>query len=130
MSASKDNLRTPTTDPSDRHIRPTSTAARRRLAQSTIVENNGVGINVTDGAGASFLEGSQLTVTGNGKGLVGDGAGTLTILSDPAKPSSIVDNAVVDVDLKFGTRATFQGVTIGSITCDATVLSRGTTVCP
>ena len=27
-------------------------------------------------------------------------------------------------------RATVEGVTIGTITCDATVLSRGTTVCP
>jgi hypothetical protein len=62
-------------------------------------------------------------------GLLADGAGTLTIQSDPAKLSSIVDNGT-DVDLKSGTRATFDGVTIGTITCDATVLSRGTTVCP
>jgi hypothetical protein len=58
-----------------------------------------------------------------------DGAGTLTMVSDPSKPSSI-DNNGTDVDLKFGTRATVEGVTIGTITCDATVLSRPATVCP
>jgi hypothetical protein len=34
------------------------------------------------------------------------------------------------VNLRFGTRATFDGVTIGSITCVTTVLSEGSTVCP
>jgi hypothetical protein len=34
------------------------------------------------------------------------------------------------VDLRFGTRATLAGVAVGTIVCDATVLSRGTTVCP
>jgi hypothetical protein len=32
------------------------------------------------------------------------------------------------VELKFGTRATLQGITIGTILCDETVLSRGTTL--
>ena len=68
-------------------------------------------------------------VTGNPVGLSADGAGPVTILSESATPSSISGNTL-DVDLKFGTRTTFKGVTIGSITCDSTVLSRGTTVCP
>jgi nitrous oxidase accessory protein NosD len=93
-----------------------------------IIENNQVGMNFESGAGASF-QGGPLTIRNNGVGLLADGAGTFTVQSDPAKVSSIVDNGT-DVDLKFGTRATFDGVTIGSITCDATVLSRGTTVCP
>jgi hypothetical protein len=93
-----------------------------------LIENNGVGINAMHGAGFIF-QGGQLTVTNNGVGLVGDGAGTLTIDSVPATPSSISGNGL-DVSLAFGTRATFEGVTIGSITCDPTVLSRGTTVCP
>jgi hypothetical protein len=58
-----------------------------------------------------------------------DGAGTLALASIPTNPS-VVENNGTDVDLTFGTRATFDGVTIGTITCDATVLSRGTTVCP
>jgi hypothetical protein len=93
-----------------------------------VIENNGVGINAQQGAGFN-LQGGQLTVTNNGVGLAGNGAGTLTIGSVPATPSSISGNGL-DVRLAFGTRATFQGVTIGSITCDTTVLSQGTTVCP
>jgi hypothetical protein len=93
-----------------------------------VIEHNQVGLNFESGAGTS-VEGGPLTIRNNGTGLLGDGAGTLTIRSDPSKPSSIVDNGI-DVDLKFGTRATFDGVTIGKITCDATVLSRGSTVCP
>jgi hypothetical protein len=61
--------------------------------------------------------------------LLADGADTVTIQSDPSTPSSIENNGT-DVDLRFGTRATFQDMAIGTITCDTTVLSRGTTVCP
>jgi Right handed beta helix region len=93
-----------------------------------VLENNRIGLNFESGAGASF-QGGPLTIRNNGTGLLADGAGTLTIQSDPSQTSSIMDNGI-DVDLKFGTRATFDGVTIGKITCDATVLSRGTTVCP
>jgi hypothetical protein len=65
----------------------------------------------------------------NQTGLLGDGAGTLTLVSVPPNPSAITNNGT-DVDLKFGTRVTFGGVTIGTIVCDTTVLSRGSTVCP
>jgi hypothetical protein len=70
-----------------------------------------------------------LSIQNNGTGMSADGAGTLTLASIPTNPS-VVENNGSDVDLRFGTRATFDGVTIGTITCDATVLSRGTTVCP
>src|SRR5882724_3029096 len=93
-----------------------------------VIENNQIGLSFESGAGASF-QGGPLTLRNNGVGLLADGAGTLTMVSDPSKLSSIVDNGT-DVDLKFGTRVTFGGVTIGTITCDATVLSRGTTECP
>jgi hypothetical protein len=85
-------------------------------------------VSAEQGAGA-FFRSVRLTVKGNGVGLSGDGAGTLTVLADPAVPSVISGNTL-DVNLVFGTRAHFQGVTIGSIACDATVLIRGTTVCP
>ena len=62
--------------------------------------------------------------------LLADGAGTLTLVSGPVESVQHPNNNGTDVDLRFGTRATFDGVTIGSITCDATVLSRGSTVCP
>ena len=98
------------------------------VVENNGVGNNGVGIRVEQGTGVLF-QGGQLTVTGNPVGLLADGAGTVTILWDSATPLSISGNTL-DVDLKFGTRTTFEGVTIGSITCDSTVLSRGTTVCP
>jgi len=47
-----------------------------------------------------------------------------------SNPSSITGNTTVDVDLRFGTRATLGEVTIGTIVCETTVLSRGSTVCP
>jgi hypothetical protein len=83
------------------------------------------------GEGGSALIIGGLTVQSNQiGGLLADGAGTLTLVSQTSNPSSIENNTGTDVDLRFGTRVTFGGVTIGSITCDATVLSRGTTVCP
>jgi hypothetical protein len=73
-----------------------------------------------------------LMVQHNQTGLLGDGAGTITLVSIPPNPSAITTNDT-DVDLKFGTCVTFDGVTLGTITCDATVLSRdaaGNPVCP
>jgi hypothetical protein len=94
-----------------------------------VAENNEIGLSFVQNANGIF-QGGPLTVRNNhSQGLLADGAGTLIVESNPAKPSRIEQNGT-DVDLRFGTRATFQGVTIGSITCDATVLSRGTTVCP
>jgi hypothetical protein len=93
-----------------------------------VLENNvAAGLNLIEGARAVITGG--LSVQNNATGVLADGAGTLTLVSIPPNPSAIQNNGT-DVDLKFGTRATFDGVTIGSITCDATVLSRGTTVCP
>jgi len=92
-----------------------------------VIENNVVGLDL-------FLDGTALlvgglTVRNNGTGVRGDGAGVLTFISIPPNPSAITGNGV-DVDLRFGARATFDGVDVGTITCDSTVLSRGTTVCP
>jgi hypothetical protein len=53
---------------------------------------------------SDLFPGGPLTVRNNGVGLLADGDGTLTILSDASMPSSIVDNGT-DVDLKFGTPA-------------------------
>jgi hypothetical protein len=98
------------------------------IGPTFVVEGNGVGINVGQGAGV-LLQGAQLSVKNNGVGLSADGAGTVTILSGGPTPPVISDNSV-DIDLKFGTRATFDGVVAGSIACDNTVLSRGTPTCP
>jgi hypothetical protein len=94
-----------------------------------VLENNSVGLQLEGGSGAR-IAGGPLTVRNNVTGVLADGAGTLTLTSDPASPSSITNNSTFDLDLTFGTRATVDGVTIGTIRCDATVLSRGSTVCP
>jgi hypothetical protein len=98
-------------------------------AAKFMLENNQQnGLNVGGGGSALIIGG--LTVQNNQTGLLADGAGTLTLVSVPSNPSSIQNNIGTDVDLRFGTRATIDGVTVGTITCDTTVLSRGTTVCP
>ena len=92
-----------------------------------VIENNGVGLDF--GLDGTALLVGGLTVRNNGTGVRGDGAGVLTFISIPSNPSAITGNGV-DVDLRFGARATIEGVDVGTITCDSTVLSRGTTVCP
>jgi Right handed beta helix region len=93
-----------------------------------VIENNGVGLNFALD-GTAFFRGG-LTVRNNGTGVrTTDGAGVLWFISIPSNPSAITGNGV-DVDLRFGARATIEGVEVGTITCDSTVLSRGTTVCP
>jgi hypothetical protein len=92
-----------------------------------VIENNPVGLNFGPAGGAVIVGG--LTVRNNKTGILADGAGPLTFVSIPPNPSAVTGNGT-DVDLLFGTRATFGGATIGTITCDKTVLSRGTTMCP
>lgn len=91
------------------------------------IQNNGIGVLAVEGS--QILSIGGFNITGNGVGLVGDAAGTLTIVSTPPNPSAIQDNGQ-DVVLSFGTRATFSDIAIGSISCDATVLVRGSTTCP
>jgi hypothetical protein len=91
------------------------------------LENNTVGMSVGLGSQVHIFGG--LTVQGNGTGVLADGAGTLTLASPPANPSTITGNGM-DVSLGFGTRSTIDGVTIGTLVCDGTVLSRGTRTCP
>jgi hypothetical protein len=79
--------------------------------------------------GSQVLIAGGLTVQNNGTGVLADAAGPLTLTSVPANPSAITGN-VTDMRLQFGTRSTIDGVTIGTMVCDATVLSRGTKTCP
>ena len=87
------------------------------------IENNVVGLDFRLGGGAIFRGG--LNVRNNGTGVrTADGAGVLWFISIPPNPSSITGNGT-DVELSFGARATFDGVAVGTITCDPTVLIRG-----
>jgi hypothetical protein len=91
------------------------------------LENNTVGMSV--GLGTNLLIRGGLSVQGNATGVLADGAGTLTLGSIADNPSTITGNGT-DMRLLFGTRSTIEGVTIGTLSCDATVLSRGTKICP
>jgi hypothetical protein len=92
-----------------------------------VIENNVVGLDFAFD-GTAIIRGG-LMVRNNGTGVRGDDAGVLTFISIPPNPSALTGNGV-DVDLRFGARSTIEGVGVGTITCDSTVLSRGTTVCP
>jgi Right handed beta helix region len=91
-------------------------------------QNNAVGLNFGSGGSAILIGG--LNVRNNDTGLLADNATTLTLVSIPPNPSAIQNNKTTDVDLRFGTRSTINGVAIGTLKCDATVLSRGSKVCP
>jgi hypothetical protein len=97
-------------------------------AAKLVVENNPIGMQ--------FLQGSSATITGGLNvrnnaftGIEADNAAGLTFASIPPNPSAIQSNGT-DVKLTFGTKSTINGVIVGTIVCDSTVLSRGTTVCP
>ena len=59
------------------------------------------------------------------RGVAADDGSSISISN-----STITGNWVNDVVLTFGSRASLYGGTIGTITCDGTVLSRGDHVCP
>lgn len=92
------------------------------------LQHNPIGLLLDVQSGVFFVGG--LTALHNGIGLSASGASTLTVVSVPGNPIVIKDSDDVDVDLTFGTRATFQGAEVVTIRCDDTVLIRGTTTCP
>ena len=93
-----------------------------------VFRNNRIGMFFDAGCSA-LVNPARLTVQNNGTGILADGASILSFVTDPPNGSAITGNET-DVILKFATRATFQGIVIGTIVCDKTVLTRGTTVCP
>ena len=62
-----------------------------------------------------------------GTGLVADNGAGVTLVN-----STLTGNTVRDLQLTFGARADLQSLTIGTYTCDATVLVRGNSgiACP
>jgi len=97
-------------------------------ASRLVVENNPIGMQFLQGSTATIIGG--MNVRNNAlAGIEADNATGLTFVSIPPNPSAIQSNGT-DVILRFGTKSTINGVAVGKIICDATVLSRGTTVCP
>ena len=97
-------------------------------AAKFVVENNLIGMHVEQGASAIIS--GEMNVKNNAiAGIKADNASGLTFLSVPANASTILYNGT-DMILGFGTKSTIDGVTVGTIGCDGTVLSGGTKVCP
>jgi hypothetical protein len=112
-----------------------------------ISQNSANGVEVNGNASLRLSGGT--TVRGNaarGILLVNDAHGDLTNITvqdngspgiDASDSSLTVNTSTIsgnrgtsDVTLSFGTRASLNGNTIGTITCDGTVLDRGSTLCP
>ena len=93
------------------------------------LQGNAVGLSL--GIESSILSIGGIQAANNGTGILADGGGSLALAPNQPNPSVVQGNRNADVDLRFGTRATVVGVTIGkSLKCDGTVLSSGTTKCP
>ena len=92
-----------------------------------LIENNEVGMSLGQGSNVVIVGG--LSVRNNTTaGIVADDS-SLTLVGAPPNPSSITGNAL-DLDFRFGTRATFEGVTFATRECEPTVLARGIAGCP
>ena len=91
-------------------------------------DNNGNGIVVRNAS--SLRVSNQAEVISNGNGATGliadDGSDVILVNSD------ITGNSGQDIQLSFGSRADLQTSTFSSLSCDATVLVRGTSevTCP
>ena len=97
---------------------------------STVVatDNQRHGLSTFVGGKIDLSGDSQITSQRNSQvGLFADNGGSVRV-----SKSTLTHNGTTDVALSFGTRAEFTQNTIGTITCDATVLMRGGTgtVCP
>jgi hypothetical protein len=101
-------------------------------AVQVAASGNRVGVYL--GMGSRVLAHGGLTVQNNETGVLADGGDVLNVNASaapiPPAPSSITANGV-DVDLRFGSRAIFGNeLTLGTMKCDKTVLSRGSVACP
>jgi hypothetical protein len=90
-------------------------------------DNTGNGIVVRNGSTLRVSNQAKVISDHNGtSGLVADdGAGIVLVNSE-------IENNSVDIQLAFGSRADLQTLTFGTVTCDETVLVRGTSgiTCP
>jgi hypothetical protein len=88
-----------------------------------VISNNVVnGLRVADN---SSIFATGISVTGNtGGGMAVDDS------TSNVSNSVFTGNGGSDINASFGSRLTLNTNTIGPITCDGTVLSRGSTMCP
>jgi hypothetical protein len=98
------------------------------FAGTILLENNPEGLTLAVGSAMAVFPTGNLTIQGNTTaGLTADNASTIRLIEG----ATITGNGT-DVVLLFGSNGTFNGNTIGTITCDETVLLRGDTgvTCP
>jgi hypothetical protein len=89
--------------------------------------NSANGVRIS-GATLTLVNQARVVATQNGAvGLIADNATGVTLVN-----STSTDNTARDIQLTFGTRADFRTLVFGTVTCDATVLVRGTSgiICP
>lgn len=90
--------------------------------------NTGNGIIVRDASTLRVSNQAQVISIDNGaSGLIADDGAGIVLVN-----STITGNTVKDIQLAFGSRADLQTLTFGTVTCDETVLVRGTSgiTCP
>jgi hypothetical protein len=93
----------------------------------TSQNNGGNGISILTGSNLTMIHQAAINSNHNtGNGVQADSGSSLTLIQ-----SNITGNKT-DIALTFGSRADLRTSTIGTITCDATVLVRGDTgaICP
>lgn len=89
---------------------------------STVNSHNNVknGIRVQSGSTLTLSNQAKVISTQNAVGLLADNGVGLTLVN-----SSLTGNPTKDLQMTFGTRADLSTLTLGTYSCDATVLVRG-----
>ena len=90
--------------------------------------NTRTGVRVLNDAVLTLVNQARVNSTGNGTvGFAADNGAGVTLVN-----STITGNTAGDMALTFGVRADLRTLTFGTVTCDATVLVRGTSgiTCP
>src|SRR5262249_15587687 len=97
------------------------------IAGTILIEHNTEGVRAENTCTIAQLIAGRMTIRGNTIGILGDDGSDIRI----DQGGTITDNGM-DIVLRFGSRGTFNGNTIGTITCDETSLVRGDTgvTCP
>jgi hypothetical protein len=92
-----------------------------------VLENNGVGLELQGRSIAVIIGGAS--VRGNSTtGILADDS-SIILVSIPPNPSTVSSNAL-DLDARFGSRLTVDGVAFATKKCEASVLARGVPACP
>ena len=91
-----------------------------------VLENNVAGLNLGLGSSAVFVGGLNARLNETA-GVTAEGS-DLVIISIPPNPSVVTGNGT-DVKLGFGSRMTGDGLDVGTLACDDSVLVRGSESC-